>query len=332
MANPLTNLINQVIELRWSTPQVLGYGNGKGGIANYMDTFYPVWNHNNTVYIAEFKKKLKGISKVESAYYPDAVYYGGLHVVYEKKADTLGYSVFYHAPDGSEKKISKTKEYSELPQIACGGGKLHVVFQSKDVQSGSIYYVQSEDNGQTWSSPQFLGHGFYPRLTCDSGGNPHVVWNAASPYGVRYRKMVNGNWWDIQEIANGNKQQTPDIAISKSDDIMITYSRYTDFETEVWFNGKKITLKDSLVYSLWSRVEVDCRGRFHIVFQGKRVTSDTWDVYHRVFDSGKWYKPKMISGLTSQEQSPTISLSDSSAAILCMDGVNALLSRCRLSC
>jgi len=59
------------------------------------------------------------------------------------------------------------------PAIAVDvNGIVHVCYD----HSGTIYYIQSTDGGQTFTSPRSLGAGCSPDVAVDASGRPCVVW------------------------------------------------------------------------------------------------------------------------------------------------------------
>lgn len=319
-------------ELNWSQPLVVGSGNGRVAMTAFRRIMYSAWNDGDTINFGTLKKVSQEVVRVGTGYYPDITYNGGIHMVWETKVPDDKYGIIYRSPDGETKKIS-AEPYSEIPQITSLKNDIHVVYISQDNGIATVYYRVSHDNGNRWSDAFVLGNGYTPRIALDANGDAHVVWNLPPPYGVVYRKQRFGEWEAVQPISSGHKEQAPDISINQSGQVMISYTRYVDFDAEFWLDGKIIKrMKDELGFVLWARLDSDCRGRFHVVFQGKKNASDSWNVYHRMWDTKRWSKLKIIAQEASQEQAPVVSVSQKFAGVLYSNGKNILLSRCVIDC
>ncbi len=73
--------------------------------------------------------------------------------------------------------------YTRLPlQLAYNGGNLHMVYRSSN---GDIFYKYSTDDGYTWSSPTYIGHGNRPTIAA-AEGYISVLWDSAGYILYRY--------------------------------------------------------------------------------------------------------------------------------------------------
>lgn len=280
------------------------------------------------------------------------------NVVFETKiGGTEAYAVFWTRLEGGSwrgaTKISN-EPYAELADIAIGPqGIIHVSYQSKQGTTAYVYYSESDGSGQftpavevdrvesttpltvfaelsekeaqAGGAPegQQVSNGLYPRLAASAQDRAHVVWNAPSPYGIRYKFQNNTGWSNVITVANGQKDQTPDIAISPNGSVGILWGTYDDFNAAfAEYNG---TRKDNsvndidggLVQSLWPRVAVDCAGKFHFVFQGKTNSGGTWAIYHRLYDSSNnnlGGRETLVSNAYNL-QTPVIATTDKAAVI-----------------
>lgn len=65
------------------------------------------------------------------------------------------------------------------------GTRLHAVYS----QSGKIYYRYSDDNGLTWSSPEYIGDGVTPVICADNDDRLWVEW-ARILYGSHFARFI----------------------------------------------------------------------------------------------------------------------------------------------
>lgn len=268
--------------------------------------------------------------------------YGGSYQVFWTRKESSGWS--------TPVKISN-HPYSELPAIAIGtNGVIHVVYQSKQDNTGYVYYtknkngvwrrtkaltkVQSDQPLSTFANlaeqesihpeAKLLSNGFFPHIALDSSNRAHAVWNAPSPYGIRYRFQTGGKKWSkIITVAGGHKDQTPDIAIAPNGTVGIIWGRYDDFNTAFaeYRNGKRENyvndIDGGLAQSLWPRIAADCASTFHFVFQGKPTPNYSWNVYYRTYNSATnaLENRVVISQLATQEQTPAIAIGSVAATV-----------------
>ncbi len=102
---------------------------------------------------------------------------------------------------------------SAFPQTAVGpDGAINIVYvglnSSAPVDDGDVYFIRSEDHGETWSRPATLGGDrgtglqFFPAIDVDNEGDIHVMWGDMrdSPEQARYhiyytQSEDNGKTW-----------------------------------------------------------------------------------------------------------------------------------------
>ncbi len=268
--------------------------------------------------------------------------YGGSYQVFWTRKETSGWS--------TPVKISN-QPYSELPAIAIGSdGVIHVIYQSKQDNTGYVYYtkntngtwhrarvltqVQSDKPLSTFANlaeeesnhpeAKLLSNGFFPHIALDSNNRVHAVWNAPSPYGIKYRYQTSGKKWSKTiTVANGQKDQTPDIAVAPNDAVGIIWGRYDDFNAAFaeYRNGNLDNyvndIDGGLAQSLWPRIAADCASTFHFVFQGKPTSNSSWNVYYRSYNSATntLGDRVVISQLGTQEQTPAIAVGSVAAIV-----------------
>lgn len=270
------------------------------------------------------------------------------NVVWESR-DGSSYSIFWAQRENGQwsaaKKISR-EPYSELPDIAIGSqGIVHVVYQSKQDNTGYVYYVESDDGFATLRSTELeaapsdlpipaaadtseavanpeggqLTNGLFPRVATDASDRAHIVWNAPSPYGVYYSiQQATGDFASKLTVSTGHKDQSADVTVSPGGAVGILWGTYDNFNAAFaeYDDGRRdlrqYDVDGGIAQSLWPRVDADCSGLFHFVFQGKVTTDGNWNVYHRTYDAATntFGKRETIASTGGQEQTPDIAVAE----------------------
>ncbi len=262
----------------WSAPFALGSGNVKPSVAIAPDgSVHYIWYNGDIIQYV----KCTGLNKASCGnvenlpdkgqnYYPSIAVDSSNrpHAVWEAKDGTTSvYSIYYSKRTSSwssPKRIS-TESYAELPDVAVGGDdSVHIIYQSKSGQDGSVYYSKSGNNGASFESPELLDQvqtekelpvlaekglfgnegknaegqapegtklsaGFYPRIDADADGLAHAVWQKpASGYGIGYRYQTGPTTWSATKSfgTGGTKSQTPDVAVNGQGDVGIVWTMY----------------------------------------------------------------------------------------------------------
>jgi hypothetical protein len=223
----------------WSSPFALGGGGSKPAVAIDSDgnQHYVWWTSKGNIQYSKCSgqggnncSSPQNLPTSGASYYPSIAIdpQGRPNAVFESKVtDGKGYAVYWTRKQGSSwtnPKRLTTEPYSELPDIAIGpGGVIHVVYQSKQSDTGYVYYTKSNsgfefepatelDSAQSdaplaefgklaaqGKTPEAaegsqIANGLYPRIAADQNDDAHAVWNLPGPnYGVKYRYQVGGN-------------------------------------------------------------------------------------------------------------------------------------------
>ena len=181
---------------------------------------------------------------------------GLVHLVFTAGNQREAYIYYTNAPLNE---VGSAWAWSELKQIgrdvwlsppqvsmvSNGRGNLFVTFNS-DLEGSGLYAVQSNDNGETWSSVKsiFLTYSneFWPSaltMYIDSQENVHALWGVATLSGlseaVFYSQLENGQttWRDPLELARvtGFQADTPAI-VEYDGELLVTF--HNDFPTTSW--------------------------------------------------------------------------------------------------
>lgn len=352
----------------WSSPFALASGGSKPAVA--LDAsgnqHYVWWTNSGAIQYSKCSGQGgNGCSAPVNLPTSGASYYPGIaidpqgrpNVVFESKvSDGANYAVFWTRKEGgnwtSAKRVS-TEPYAELPDIAIGpGGKIHIIYQSKQDTTGYVYYTSS-NGGFEFSAPETLessnsdaplaeflplaeqgnapemaegsqlANGLYPRIAADENDNAHAVWNLPSPYGIKYRFQTNGNWGNAKLAGSGQKDQTPDITVAPNGSVGIIWGTYDDFNAAFaeYSNGNKTNsvtdIDGGLEQSLWPKIAADCNGDFHFVFQGSATANSAWNIYHRSYDpdTDNLGARETVASIGASEQTPAVATTNIAAIV-----------------
>ncbi|MBI4670251.1 MAG: hypothetical protein HY741_01105 [Chloroflexi bacterium] len=352
----------------WSTPFALGGGGTKPAVAIDAsgNQHYVWWTSNGGIQYSKCTgqggkgcSSPKNLPTSGASYYPSIAIdpQGRPNVVFESKVgDSAKYAVYWTRLQGSNwtspKRITR-EPYSELPDIAIGpGGVIHVIYQSKQNDTGYVYYTQS-NGGFEFSAAQELdaaqsdaplaefgklaaqgkapeaaegsqlSNGLYPRIAADENDSAHVVWNAPSPYGIKYRYQSQGSFGSTLNVASGQKDQTPDVTVAPNGHVGIVWGTYDDFNDAFaeYDNGRQENrindIDDGLAQSLWPKIAADCAGNFHFVFQGSVNNDSAWNIYHRSYDpsTNSLGARETIAKIAASEQTPAVDATNIAAIV-----------------
>lgn len=343
----------------WSSPFALDGGDIKPAVAvdDAGNQHYVWWSGGSIRYSKCTGQGGSGCSSPENlpgsgkSFYPSIAIdpQGRPNVVFESAMkDANKYAVYWTRKQGSSwtspKKLS-SEPYSELPDIAIGpGGVIHVIYQSKQDDTGYVYYTKS-NGGFEFSSPESLetaqsnapiaefgklaaegkapeamegnkiSNGLYPRIAADQNDDAQAVWNLPGPdYGIKYRRQVGGAWQKAKTAGSGQKDQTPDITVAPNGSVGIVWGTYDDFNAAFaeFNNGNKDNsigdIDGGLAQSLWPKITADCANDFHLVFQGSVNTDSKWNIYHRTYDpaTNNLGSRETVADIGASEQTPAV--------------------------
>ena len=198
---------------------------------------------------------------------------GKLYAVFEEAKSDKAASIFFTMSNDKgvswspPANVSNSQGQCSHPDIAVErGGAIDVVFT--DTASGTkqtdIFFVRSNDNGQTWSEKTNIAHALEdskePVIAVGDGNNIHIAWSATS-----------------------KGKQNPDIFFSTSSDGGHSWSPapVNISNTPGVSNQPTITSTDGIVHVAWLD---STPGPTHP------------DVYYTRYSQGSWSHPSDISG------------------------------------
>jgi hypothetical protein len=196
-------------------------------------------------------------------------------------------------------------------------GSMHILYSDFYGETPGVYYIRSDNGGDSWSSPLWLDpdipEEFAPTnvsFEMDDQDGLHALWLYVNPtttigQWIRYARSVDGgDTW--------SSPMTIDIADESEDELRLPYPEFQveGNEVHVIWAGDRQTHREHR-YSLnngqsWSPttrimgdlvgqalgggVEFDPEGRLHYVTQIRYPQG----IYHTYWDSGSWSIPSLI--------------------------------------
>jgi len=231
---------------------------------------------------------------------------------------------------GAVKRLTWTADTSGIPSIAAYlSGSLHVVWYDSTPGNLEIYYKNSTDGGDAWSTSKRLtwtsGKSWMPAIAADSSGNLYVVWFDDTPgnYEIYYKKSTDGGatWSTGQRLTfTSGWSESPDIAVDPSgnlhlvwwDDVLgnneIYYKKSTDGGA-TWTPNKRLTWTPE--GSGAPAIAVDSSAHLHVVW----VDSPTgnYEIYYKKSTDGgaTWSTNKRLTWTSGNSTSPAMAIDTS---------------------
>ena len=197
--------------------------------------------------------------------------------------------------------------------FAVDSNNLGILFSGRQDGNG-IYATYSQDNGDSWSSPELVIQS-KDRLIRDlqifqsQSGQINLIWNeitlGAQGRGIYYSSLNKENfkWKDpikLAEAESGLGTQTPAI-IEKNGEIFAFFNlggkilmRRSRDGGEIWSNPVPLFLQHVGVNGSLSPV-IDSKNVLHLFF-GQRITGfpDIHGIWHSVWQGDHWTEPEAI--------------------------------------
>lgn len=199
-------------------------------------------------------------------------------------------------------------------------GVFHFVFNSRDAQGlWSLSYMQSFDQGMTWSEPVGIIQMpsdqacVLPRLVLDDAGGLHVTWTQEHlpdgwpPTGVYYAHSYDqGATWSAPAQLGGSLQGWSNIVTVGDSVVHVVWNgsaegqgRYHRWSSDgglTWTSAQMIIDQGGLTQG-WPSMAVDSNDVVHWVDFGHTGDSVTgWEtIVYSYWDQGYWSPPEFIS-------------------------------------
>lgn len=246
---------------------------------------------------------------------------GMLHVIWQSGTGLSYHSRAHVTAAGSAR--GWTQPQLVVREIGLGGdieataaGALHIVYAAK---SGEIYYYQSADGGASWRDPVQISNALasnsaahLPRIAASTGGQLHVVWvqnqlpDGTPSIGVFYStSQDNGLTWTAPYQVDGANHSYIDVATYGTSAVHLSWNasvaigdrlhQWSSDGGATWSGARLITDRIRGGLTGHSVMSFDSLGRLHLVTSVSGQTGKTEDVYHLMWDNGRWTAPELLS-------------------------------------
>ena len=284
------------------------------------------WSAPNDIRITS--RDLRSISAVVDQY-------GTLHIVWIETLFGANGDVYYtHAPASNALSAQNWAPRIRIP-IPAGiiqfqvdsKGVFHILYVNRGEELG-VYYVRSEDQGETWSEPLWLDRDILPGHTPDSlhfeldeNDGPHAVWfygaleHGERPDWVRYiHSLDGGDTWSVpfmidQYVEGGHHNLTnagPVMTVQGKTVHVIwaggeLSSRYHRFSTDAgltWSPPNRIL--GELHGQAGDGLAVDGAGRVHYLAQIRYPIG----IYETTWDKTQWTPASLVYLIAQEDALP----------------------------
>jgi hypothetical protein len=248
---------------------------------------------------------------------------GTLHVIWT--AGNAGPVYYTHAPASD---ALSAQNWAEPLRIGIPAGVIRFQIDSKGVfhalyvnrmeEDLGVYYVHSQDQGQTWSEPIWLDPDILPAHTpdglnfaLDENDGLHAVWfygaldQTARPDWVRYTHSFDGGYtWSApfmidqyEEQSDHNLESPGPKMIVQGQNVHVIWAagslpyRYHRFSMDAgrtW--SAPIQIFSELHGQAFDGLAVDRSGRVHFFGQIRYPMG----IYHAYWDQTRWSKPSLV--------------------------------------
>lgn len=197
-------------------------------------------------------------------------------------------------------------------------GIYHILYSKSTGSEKGIYYIQSSDQGENWSAPEWLDPDIppnqfpaWPQFEIDEAGGLHAVWHylatdLSDGGWVRYiHSLDGGSTWSqpftIDSIGEHetNKQLDAANAVMTvlGESVHIIWAggrfhyrnyRYSEDAGQTWSEPRR--LFGELNGQAGDGMAVDGAGRIHFFSQIRFPQG----IYHAVWEDGQWSQPSLV--------------------------------------
>lgn len=207
-------------------------------------------------------------------------------------------------------------------------GVMHVLFSDYYGEAQGMYYVRSENNGFSWSSPLWLdpdipaGQGpTYVNLGIDENDGLHALWHYID------NATANGTWIRYTNSSDAGNSWIVPITIDKADEsydeLRLPYPEFlvAGQQVQIIWAGNSNTnrehrystnagrtlsptiriLGDLHGQALGGGLDVDSLGRVHYATQVRSPIG----IYHTYWDNGSWSIPNIAYFIGNEEVDPS---------------------------
>ena len=195
-------------------------------------------------------------------------------------------------------------------------GVLHILYTNQTGEAG-VYYIHSEDKGETWSEPLWLDPDILPNhipdglnFELDEDDGLHAVWwygglDRARPDWVRYAHSLDGGhtWSEPFLIDRYNEESVHNLNVASpkmivqgknvhviwaAGELPYRYHRYSSNSGLTW--STPVQIFGELHGQAFDGLAVDGAGRVHFFAQIRYPMG----IYHAIWDQARWSKPSLV--------------------------------------
>lgn len=194
-----------------------------------------------------------------------------------------------------DERLTYTSTVSQYATVAVSGSNIHVAWTDNLPSHGTIWYVRSIDNGNSWGSGLQLSEYnecYYPSIAAE-GEIVHLGWNDGRPglgsYEVFYKRSIdNGSNWGPDKrltFCSGSSGQ-PSLAVSGSN-VRMVWRDNRDGNREVYYkespdNGHSWETDTRLTNNSSNKdfISVANSGdKIHVIWNDNR--GGNWEIYYK---------------------------------------------------
>lgn len=252
-------------------------------------------------------------------------------------SNSLTFTILTNPEFDNPVNISQSSTWnSDRPAIAMDSDdNIHVVWDKAGGTARNVYYSNSSDGGNNWTSPIIISQdlGQYPDITVDNNDNVNVVWTDNTAYndGLKFSRSTDlgTNWSNEVKIPNTNFESIyPAITVDSAGNLYVVWSDWT--YDEIYFsrstdNGltwsQPQDLSSSAGYPDFPRITAYSNNDIYVVWEvWEYSTTDTIEIYFlHSSDSGVTWD--MVKNISSSSYHPDIKTeSDGSVSVVYGEG------------
>lgn len=216
------------------------------------------------------------------------------------------------------------------------GATLYLVYEDGNGTKSDVHFVQSTDNGTTWSTPLNLsnnsGASRYPAIAVSSNNAIHVVWDDDSAFGIPkqeiyYKNCSSGctsieNWSADLNISRSDYSSIlPSIAVDSDNNVNVAWQEYeSGFQNEIYYKkcasncstyanwGSVANISNNATPSNNPAIAISADGNKHVAWHDN---NGQWDIWHKTCkydctNAAKWSSAVDVSNNSSASMYPSI--------------------------
>jgi len=181
-----------------------------------------------------------------------------LHIVWHERLNSTNYEIYYKKSTNSgttwtpPTRLTWTSNNARYPEIAIDpAGNIHVAWEYGDIGDKEIYYKQSLDNGNTWSTVSRLtwmgGESRDPTMAADVNGTIAIAWNDdnSGPYDIYYKESTDSGitWTPLDRLTwTSGSTWKSFLGSGQSGALHLVYADNSAGNSEIFHKKRLITI------------------------------------------------------------------------------------------